>query len=124
MAADRGNYEIEWHGDRAQIDPHDDNVDIYVTFADGTRYTATFFTLKNIATLLDRYRESGECANGLYVWASDMIIVHELSDEVVERAVADLLGAGEFEGAFARCEPGDLMPPAASSDHPPAKQSS
>jgi hypothetical protein len=109
MAADRGRYEIEWHGDRAHIDPHDDNVDIHVTFEDGTSYTATFFTVKNITTLLDRYRESGECANGLYVWASDMIIVHELSDEVVERTVANLLGTGEFETTFARCEPGDLM---------------
>jgi hypothetical protein len=115
MADERGQYEIEWHGDRAHIDPHDDSVDIYVTFEDGTSYTATFFTVKNITTLLDRYRETGECASGLYVYAVDMIIVHELSDEVVERTVADLLETAEFETAFARCEPGSSMSTIASS---------
>jgi hypothetical protein len=124
MAADRGRYEIEWHGGRGGVDPHDGNVDIYVTFEDGTRHTATFFTLRNITTLLDGYRESGECANGLYVWAADMIIVHELSDEVVKRTVADLLATGEFGGAFARCEPDDPIPRAAPSDHPPARRTS
>lgn len=100
-----GPFKVGWIGDRACIDPDDDNVDVWVTFESGESYIATFFTLKNLATLMARYRESGECASGLYVWGSDMIVVERLTDDVIDRTIADLLTSGEFTGAFSYCEP-------------------
>ncbi|MBB4636581.1 hypothetical protein [Longimicrobium terrae] len=100
-----GPYTTGWIGDRAHIDPDDENVDVWVEFESGESYIATFFTLKNLATLMARYRESGECASGLYVWGSDMIVVERLTDDVIERTIADLLKSGEFTGAFSYCEP-------------------
>ena len=93
-------YVIAWVEDDFGIDPADDNVDVFVDFANGTRYTATFFTLENVRTLMERYRETGECAHGLYSWASHMIIVERLTKAHVERTVADLLVTGEFTRAF------------------------
>jgi hypothetical protein len=98
-----GPFKIEWIGDRTQIDPDDDNVDIFVKFESGSKYVATFFTLKNLATLLSRYRRTGECANGLYFWNSDMIVVERLTDEVVAATVSDLMVSGEFAAAFSEC---------------------
>jgi hypothetical protein len=98
-------YKISWVEDEFGVDPADDNVDVLVDFASGERYTATFFTLDNLRSLMERYRETGQCANGLYLWSAQMIIITRLTKANVEQAVAELLATGEFtkvfEGPFA-----------------------
>jgi len=59
------HFRIEIVGENV-IDPTDDNVDVLVFTEDGSRYSATFFTLKNIETLMNKWRKSGECGNGSY----------------------------------------------------------
>jgi hypothetical protein len=93
-------YTIAWVDDVFGIDPDDDNVDVIVHFGTGQRYNATFFTLQNLQSLMENYRETGECAAGLYVWSANMIVVSRLTRENIERAVADLLASGEFGAAF------------------------
>jgi hypothetical protein len=86
----------------ADANPHplDENIDVEVTFDNGNRYVATFFTLENIRMLIQKYKRTGECHNGLYFWASDMIILERLTPENVQKAVVDLLEHDEFEAAF------------------------
>ena len=94
----------------AQVwDSEDDNLDVEVTFSDGRRFGATFFTLENIETLFRKNRKTGECAAGLYFWASDMILVRELSMITIERTVADLIATGEFETAFVELKSGKIV---------------
>ena len=93
-------YTIHWVNDVFGIDPEDDNVDVTVSFGNGERYTATFFTIRNLESLLEKYRETGECAGGLYVWSTHMMVVARLTTENVERTIADLLKSGEFTSAF------------------------
>ena len=83
-------------------DPADDNVDVEVTLADGVRFGATFFTVKNVETLFRKNRETGECGGGIYLWATNMILVEELTMEVLEKAVQDLMDSEEFYSAFCR----------------------
>lgn len=82
------------------LDPQDDNVDVEVVFPNGERYVATFFTLKNLETIMDRYAESGECNNGKHLWAADMVIVRELTTETIRETVACLVLDGELKSAF------------------------
>jgi hypothetical protein len=85
----------------AQVwDPKRDNIDIEVRFLDGRRFGATFFTLKNLASLFEKNRSTGECAGGTYLWAANMIIVEELSMETITRTVNDLLRVGELQKSF------------------------
>jgi hypothetical protein len=93
-------YTIHWVDDVFGIDPEDDNVDVTVAFENGEWYTATLFTVRNLESLMDKYRETGECGGGLYVWSVHMIVVARLTRENVERTVADLLRSGEFATAF------------------------
>lgn len=86
--------------DHGNVNTADDNVDVFVYFADGRKYVATFFTLANIQSIMRKDRTTGECAGGLYFWASDMIVVERLDRETVEQTVADLVQSGEFEKAF------------------------
>ena len=93
-------YTIEWVEDEFGIDPNDDNVDVTVVFENGDRYVATFFSLQNLASLMEHYEETGECAGGLYVWSTNMIVVSRLTRDNVRRAIADLLENEEFASAF------------------------
>jgi len=89
---------------RQAWDSSRDNVDVEVTFDDGRRFGATFFTLQNIEKLFHKNRTTGECAGGLYLWAANMILVRALSMEVIETTVRDLLQNEEFDAAFARLD--------------------
>jgi hypothetical protein len=75
------DYELTIYHGIAPFDPNNDNVDVEVTFQDGESFSAIFFTLQNIETLMKHYKKTGECADGLYFWASDMVIVQHLSEK-------------------------------------------
>ena len=83
-------------------DPASDNVDVEVALADGSRFGATFFTLKNIERLFQKNRDTGECGGGIYLWAANMILVQELTIEAIQKTVRDLLDTEEFYSAFSR----------------------
>lgn len=86
-----------------EIAPAEDgNLDVLIDLEDGRRFAATFFTIKNVQSLMRRHRESGECASGLYLWASDMILVESISVETIRRTVAGLIESGELEACCAR----------------------
>lgn len=90
-------------GDR-ELDLTNDNVDVEVVFNNGDRYSATFFTILNIQFLLDQYKKTGECSNGLYIWASDMIIVENISENIIRNVVLDLLHSGELYTSFSKID--------------------
>jgi hypothetical protein len=93
-------YHLSYVEDVAGTDALDDNVDVFVDFVTGERYVATFFTIANIQRLMDKDAETGECAGGLYFWATDMVIVRSLTRQNIERTIADLLATGTFESVF------------------------
>jgi len=80
--------------------PRNANSDVVVTRPDGSVWTATFFSYENIAALRLKNQETGECLNGRYMWATNMILVDEITRARVEEVVADLVATGEFERAF------------------------
>ncbi len=97
---DRTDYVVQIREDEYGTNPDDENIDVTVEFSTGERYFATVFTVENLRTLMRRYRETGECADGLYVWASHMIVVEQVTRQNVERLVKDLIASEEFSSAF------------------------
>jgi hypothetical protein len=85
--------------------PADTNSDVIITFEDSDRWVATFFSYTNINTLIERNRRSGECLSGKYFWASDMILVDEVSRDRIEEVVQYLIQTNEFRQIFT------LLPP-------------
>jgi hypothetical protein len=83
-------------------DPARDNVDVEVTLADGSRFGATFFTVTSVQRLFRKNRATGECGGGRYLWAANMILVQELTTDVIKHSVRDLLDRGKFGSAFCR----------------------
>lgn len=92
-----------WH-------PADANTDVIVMHADGTRWEATFFTYKNILSLTSKYKQTGECLSGRYFWASDMILVEEITRPLIESVISELIQLGDFESVFVRLPDTDTLP--------------
>jgi len=84
----------------SESDFFDDNADVIVTLANGEKWIATFFTYKNILSIAEKNKTTSECLAGAYFWATDMILVEELSRGKIESVVADLINQNEFEHAF------------------------
>ncbi len=82
------------------LDPANANVDVHATFPNGESFSAVFFTLQNIATLMKDYEKTGEGANGLYFWTSDTLIVQKLTEQTICETVDNLLAEEEFKSVF------------------------
>ena len=100
----RNNYKLTIYCGIAPLNPDNDNVDVQVTFPNGESFSAVFFTLQNIDTLMKDYKKTGEGANGLYFWTSDMLIVQRLTEQTICEAIDNLLVEEEFTSVFSKNE--------------------
>lgn len=98
------NYKLTIYRGIAPLDSDNDNVDVQVTFPNGECFSAVFFTIRNIETLMKRYKKTGECADGLYFWASDMMIVESLTEKTICKTIDHLLAEDEFGYVFSKNE--------------------
>ena len=107
----RDDYQLTIYRGIAPLDPNNDNVDVQVTFPNGESFSAVFFTLQNIDTLMKHCKKTGECANGLYFWASDMMIVQKLTEQTICKTIDNLLVKGEFASVFSKNEESPIISP-------------
>ncbi len=101
MVSDKYNVWIEaeeWAV--GEWDIHNGNTDVIVEFDNKKRWVASFFTYSNISELVEKNKITGECLNGKYFWASDMILVNEVSRERIQEVIQFLINEGEFESIF------------------------
>ena len=107
----RDDYQLTIYSGTAPLDPDNDNVDVQVTFPNGESFSAVFFTLQNIDTLIKKYKKTGECADGLYFWASNMMIVQKLTEQTLCETIDNLLAEEEFESVFSKNEESTIISP-------------
>ena len=82
------------------LDTIDDNVDVEIRLKTGQRFFATFFTIQNVRTLMHNWEKSGEDNRGQHFWAADMIIVKELTEQVIDETIQYLYENAELESVF------------------------
>ncbi|MGW2256170.1 hypothetical protein ACWCXH_39465 [Kitasatospora sp. NPDC001660] len=80
------------------------NIDAEVHLPDGSRWSATIFTLAEAARLMKRWEETGEAADGRCFWCSDGLIVRDPGVQGMVSVITKLLASGEFDGAFHRLD--------------------
>ena len=88
----------QWSEDQWNYD--DSNTDVLVIWEDKSRWVASFFSYKNIQTLTEKNRKTGECQGGSYFWSSNMILIENTSRKHIEDVVAGLIQKDQFEGIF------------------------
>ena len=77
-------YKIKFPSGYQGVDLHNDNVDVNLIFPDGKVYFATLFTLENISSLMNK-------ENSSFFWASDMVILKDLKQETIYKALDELI---------------------------------
>lgn len=90
----------EW-GD-GEWDVEDANTDVMVVFSDRSKWIASFFTYKNIRTLREKNKQTGESMSGAYLWSSDMVLIDIASRERLEQVIDYLIQNNEFQSVFTR----------------------
>lgn len=101
------NFELIIYSGIAGLDAESGNVDVEVRFPTGERYAANFFTLKNIAKLVERYKTTGENNGGKYFRGNNMIILEQLTKIAITETIEHLIAAGELTYAFEKLESDD-----------------
>lgn len=87
----------EFSESQSPVDHFDCNSDVIFELSDGSKWEATFFTYKNIETLRKKNQISGECLNGIYFCATDMILISEMSDEIIQEVLCEMILHDEIE---------------------------
>lgn len=93
-------YEISVVVGDEPINPEQDALNVIVNLEGQGNYAAVFGTLQWVRERLDHYRQTGECASGLYFWTADLVIVEVLTLDVIRRAVEDMIETGTLQLAF------------------------
>ncbi|MFF5755157.1 hypothetical protein ACFY7A_06890 [Streptomyces longwoodensis] len=83
------------------------SLDLWVTFTDGERWSATVFTLDEARRLMDRWQNTGECLDGRYFFGWDDLIVRDPGIEAMTRVIDDLVGSGSYTSAMRPLGPED-----------------
>ncbi|MEU3740061.1 hypothetical protein AB0E78_23705 [Streptomyces sp. NPDC032198] len=78
------------------------NVDVFVTLKDGSRWTATVFTLVEVERLMKLWAGTDEALEGWYFWVSDGLIVRDPGIDSMTDVIAGLIAKGEFSEIFQR----------------------
>ncbi|MFJ8039326.1 hypothetical protein ACIRBX_02275 [Kitasatospora sp. NPDC096147] len=79
------------------------NADVEVRLtADGSRWSATVFTLAEVGRLVERWSRTGEALEGRSFWCSDGLVVREPGIDSKTQVLAGLLDDGEFTQVLQR----------------------
>ncbi|MFF1378520.1 hypothetical protein [Streptomyces sp. NPDC058308] len=77
-----------------------ENADAELRLPDGTRWSATFMTLREIAAVMDRWKRTGECAGGAFFQCADLVVVPTGGVDAMTTALRALLDEGGPEGVL------------------------
>ena len=81
------------------------NVDVEVRLTeDGSRWSATIFTLAEVGRLMKRWSQTGEELGGRYFWCSDGLIVRDPGIDNMIQVLADLFDAGDLMQVLQRLD--------------------
>lgn len=83
------------------------NVDVEVRLADGSRWSATMFTLAEVERLMARWAATGEYGGGSHFWCSDGLIVREQGLDNMVRVLATLYNDGQLTDVLKRLDHGE-----------------
>ncbi|WP_225080012.1 hypothetical protein [Streptomyces sp. CoT10] len=78
------------------------NVDVFVTLKDGSRWSATVFTVVEVERLMRLWAGSDEALGGRYFWVSDGLIVRDPGIGSMTDVIAGLIDNDEFSAIFQR----------------------
>ncbi|MEU0941597.1 hypothetical protein ABZ379_02220 [Streptomyces canus] len=89
--------------DEALEDVRDVDVEVRLT-ADGSRWSATVFTLAEVERVMEKGARTGEDLDGRFFWCSDGLIVRDPGVDNMTRVLVGLLDTGDVECILQRLD--------------------
>ncbi|MFJ5725250.1 hypothetical protein [Streptomyces sp. NPDC093149] len=80
------------------------NVDVFVDLKDGSRWSATVFTVAEVERLMETWAGGDEALGGRYFWVSDGLIVRDPGIDNMTHVIAGLIETDEFARIFQRLD--------------------
>ncbi|MGV9339620.1 hypothetical protein [Streptomyces sp. NPDC003688] len=96
----RDGYEICFVPDAGVPLDEIDDVDMWVIFKDGRRWSGTICTLDDVRRTMDRWQQTGECLDGRFFHVWDGLIVRDRGIPAMVEVVDHLVRSGEYESVF------------------------
>ncbi|MFB6658105.1 hypothetical protein ACFCXL_13050 [[Kitasatospora] papulosa] len=100
-------YRVRLEGFEASFLPSDGedldevcNIDVFVALEDGSRWTATVFTVAEVERLMKLWAGTDEALGGRYFCVSDGLIVRDPGIDCMTDVIAGLIENGEFSEIF------------------------
>jgi hypothetical protein len=81
-----------------------ENVDAEVILRDGSRWSATFLSVAEIARILKRWQVSGECSSGAYFRCPDLIVVSRGGIDTMGNIIRGILASGDLGSVLTRID--------------------
>ncbi|MDR2832677.1 MAG: hypothetical protein LBV67_03065 [Streptococcaceae bacterium] len=72
------------------FDSRYDDIEFYV-FHENKKYYGNAFTLRGLENIMKKDKLAGEALNGSYLWVMGLVILKEMSMNMLEEVVADLI---------------------------------
>tara|TARA_Y100000310_G_C20683871_1_gene817721 strand:+ start:1362 stop:1700 length:339 start_codon:yes stop_codon:yes gene_type:complete len=85
-------------------DPKNVAADVRINTRTGHEYSVDFVTLDFLDWVFDKNRKTGECAKGTYFAMPKMIVVQEVSHEVIKRTLDKMIENTEIDLYLERLE--------------------
>ncbi|MCM2421725.1 hypothetical protein [Streptomyces sp. RKAG293] len=80
------------------------NVDAEVTLRDGSRWSATFLTMEEIARILERWSITGESLGGRYFHCPDLVIIRDPGVPAMVGVLREIFDKGELPLLLSKLE--------------------
>ena len=96
----RDGYEICFVPDAGVPLDEVDDVDMWVIFANGERWSGTIYTLDVVHHTMERWRLTGECLGGSFFYVWDGLIVRDRGIPGMVDVVDDLVRSGDHRCVF------------------------
>ena len=72
-------------------DEDDENADVHFELADGSKWCASFYTYRNLFSLSEKNRNTGENLSGKYFIADKPIFISSINKELIISVLNDII---------------------------------
>jgi hypothetical protein len=73
------------------LNEDDSNADVHFVLDDGTKWCASFFTYKNLISLSEKNKETGENLNGKYFYSEKPVFIEKMNKQTIIFVLNDII---------------------------------
>ena len=97
------SFEVRWPYARP-LNPECGSVEVELTTKNGDKYLSNFVTLEYIRRISRKNKVKGECADGVYYWMPQMVVIERITPENIRKTIDYMIEHLEIDETFEKLE--------------------